>query len=83
MATGIIKDSNILSAEPLFPGTRVPFKVLIDYWGGGDTLNHFLEQSSSRLPLLRELTWLHCFPACAAAIEKIRPGEIVLVAGSA
>ena len=28
----IIKDPNILGREPVFRGTRVPFKVLIDYW---------------------------------------------------
>ena len=40
----IIKDPNILGGEPVFRGTRVPFKVLIDYLEGGDTLDEFLEQ---------------------------------------
>ena len=41
----IIKDPNILGGEPVFRGTRVPFKVLIDYLEGGDTLDEFLELS--------------------------------------
>ncbi len=43
----IIKDLNILGGEPVFRGTRVPFKVLIDYLEGGDTLDQFLEQYPS------------------------------------
>jgi uncharacterized protein (DUF433 family) len=44
MANVIIKDPNILGGEPVFRGTRVPFKVLLDYLEGGDTLDQFLEQ---------------------------------------
>lgn len=47
MAGAIIKDPNILGGEPVFRGTRVPFKVLIDYSEGGDTLDHFLEEYRS------------------------------------
>jgi uncharacterized protein (DUF433 family) len=36
-------DPNILGGEPVFRGTRVPFKVLIDYLEGGDTLDQSLE----------------------------------------
>jgi len=43
----IIKDPEILGGEPVFRGTRVPFKVLIDYLEGGDTLGQFLEQYPS------------------------------------
>ena len=43
----IIKDPNILGGEPVFRGTRVPFKVLTDYLEGGDTLDQFLEQYPS------------------------------------
>ena len=43
----IIKDPDILGGEPVFRGTRVPFKVLIDYLEGGDTLDQFLEQYPS------------------------------------
>jgi len=43
----IIKDREILGGEPVFRGTRVPFKVLTDYLEGGDTLDQFLEQYPS------------------------------------
>jgi uncharacterized protein (DUF433 family) len=57
----IIKDPNILGGEPVFRGTRVPFKVLTDYLGGGDTLDQFLEEYPS---VSRELA--------IAAIEEAR-----------
>lgn len=40
----IIRDPEILSGEPVFRGTRVPFQTLLDYLEGGDTLDDFLEQ---------------------------------------
>ena len=57
----ITKDPNILGGEPIFRGTRVPFKILIDYLEGGDTLDQFLEQYPS---VSRELA--------VAAIEEAR-----------
>lgn len=47
MSGVIIKDQYILGGEPVFRGTRVPFKALIDYLEGGDTLDQFLEQYPS------------------------------------
>jgi uncharacterized protein (DUF433 family) len=49
MSTGkiIIKDPNIMGGEPVFRGTRVPFKILTDYLEGGDSLDDFLEQYPS------------------------------------
>ena len=44
MASVVVKDPNIMSGEPCFRGTRVPFKILTDYLEGGDTLDQFLEQ---------------------------------------
>jgi uncharacterized protein (DUF433 family) len=61
MANAIVKDPNILGGEPVFRGTRVPFKVLTDYLEGGDTLDSFLEQYPS---VSRELA--------IAAIEEAR-----------
>jgi uncharacterized protein (DUF433 family) len=61
MASAIIKDQNILGGEPVFRGTRVPFKVLTDYLEGGETLDSFLEQYPS---VSRELA--------IAAIEEAR-----------
>ena len=40
----IVQDPEILSGEPVFRGTRVPFQVLLDYLEGGETLDEFLKQ---------------------------------------
>jgi uncharacterized protein (DUF433 family) len=40
----IVKNPGILGGEPVFRGTRVPFKILTDYLEGGDSLDAFLEQ---------------------------------------
>jgi uncharacterized protein (DUF433 family) len=61
MAGVIIRDPDILDGEPVFRGTRVPFKVLTDYLEGGDTVDQFLEQYPS---VTRELA--------IAAIEEAR-----------
>jgi uncharacterized protein (DUF433 family) len=61
MKNVVIKDEKILGGEPVFRGTRVPFKILIDYLEGGDTLDQFLEQYPS---VSRELA--------IAAIEEAR-----------
>jgi uncharacterized protein (DUF433 family) len=47
MANTIAKDQDILGGEPVFRGTRVPFKALTDYLEGGETLDSFLEQYPS------------------------------------
>jgi uncharacterized protein (DUF433 family) len=65
MKNVIIKDQKILGGEPVFRGTRVPFKILIDYLEGGDTLDQFLEQYPS---VSRELA--------IAAIEEARSSLI-------
>jgi len=56
-------DPQILGGTPVFRGTRVPVKNLIDYLAGGDTLNQFLddfptvsrEQAVAVLELARDL----------------------------
>jgi uncharacterized protein (DUF433 family) len=64
----IIKDLNILGGEPVFRGTRVPCKVLIDYLEGGDTLDEFLEPYPS---VSRELA--------ITAIEEARQSLVAQV----
>jgi uncharacterized protein (DUF433 family) len=32
-----------LGGEPVFTGTRVPVRALIDYWEGGHSLDEFLK----------------------------------------
>jgi len=39
----IIRNPAVLSAEPVFRGTRVPFKSLTDYLEHGRSLSEFLE----------------------------------------
>ncbi len=43
----IVKDPEILGGMPVFRGTRVPFKNLLDYLEGGHTLDEFLEELPS------------------------------------
>ena len=43
----IIKNPKIMGGEPVFRGTRVPFKILTDYLEGGDSLDDFLAQYPS------------------------------------
>ncbi len=65
MQSVIVKDPNFLGGEPVFRGTRVPFKILTDYLEGGDTLDQFLEQYPT---VSRELA--------IAAIEEARSSLI-------
>ena len=43
----IVRDPGILGGVPVFRGTRVPFKNLLDYLEGGHTLGEFLEEFPS------------------------------------
>jgi uncharacterized protein (DUF433 family) len=47
MAIAIVRDTDILSGEPVFRGTRVPFRALMEYLEGGETLDEFLLQYPS------------------------------------
>jgi uncharacterized protein (DUF433 family) len=61
----IMTDPEILGGVPVFRGTRVPFKNLVDYLEGGHTLGEFLEEFPS---VTRE--------AAVAALEHAK--ELVL-----
>lgn len=43
----IISNPAILGGEPVFRGTRVPFKALVDYLEHGRTMSEFLEDFPS------------------------------------
>ncbi len=43
----IHSDPDILGGTPVFVGTRVPIRTLLDYLEAGDTLNEFLEDFPS------------------------------------
>ena len=64
----ITKNPAVLSGEPVFRGTRVPFKALIDYLEGGDSLDDFLEQYPT---VTRE--------AAIAALEEARSSLVALL----
>jgi len=40
-------DPEIVSGTPVFVGTRVPAKALIDYLAGGETIDEFLDDFPS------------------------------------
>lgn len=42
-ASVIHKSKDVLGGTPVFEGTRVPVRTLIDYIEGGDNLDRFLE----------------------------------------
>src|ERR1700746_857558 len=55
MTRVIVKDVNILGGEPVFRGTRVPFKILIEYLEGGDSWTNFwrsIQALAANLPSL-------------------------------
>jgi uncharacterized protein (DUF433 family) len=41
------RDPDILGGTPVFVGTRVPIRTLLDYLEAGDSLNEFLEDFPS------------------------------------
>jgi uncharacterized protein (DUF433 family) len=64
-------DPEILGGTPVFRGTRVPVKNLLDYLAAGDTLDQFLddfptvkrEQAVGALELARDLLTAGANPA--------------------
>lgn len=64
-------DPDILGGTPVFVGTRVPIKTLLDYLEAGDSLDEFLdhfpsvkrEQAIAVLQLAKEMLIAHANPA--------------------
>lgn len=71
VASIIRVDPNIMSGTPVFAGTRVPVKNLLDYLAAGDSLERFLEhfpsvkreQAIAALELASDLLGKHARPA--------------------
>lgn len=40
----VSSDPEIMGGTPVFPGTRVPVRTLMDYLEAGDTIHEFLDQ---------------------------------------
>ncbi len=67
----IHSDPDILGGVPVFVGTRVPLRNLLDYLEAGDSLNDFLEdfpsvtreQAVAALQLAEQLLVAHAHPA--------------------
>lgn len=64
-------DPDILGGTPVFVGTRVPVRTLIDYLEAGDSLQEFLEdfpsvsreQAVAALELAKQMLVSHANPA--------------------
>lgn len=64
-------DPNILGGTPVFVGTRVPVKTLLDYLEAGDSLDEFLDhfpsvnrqQAIAALELAKEILTAYANPA--------------------
>jgi uncharacterized protein (DUF433 family) len=67
--TVIHSDPNILGGTPVFRGTRVPLKNLVDYLAAGDSLDEFLDHFPSvkreQAMAVLELAAKELLPACA------------------
>ncbi|WP_333208079.1 MULTISPECIES: DUF433 domain-containing protein [unclassified Microcoleus] len=67
----IHSDPDILGGTPVFVGTRVPMKTLLDYLEAGDSLDVFLdhfpsvsrEQTIAALELAKEMLSAYANPA--------------------
>jgi uncharacterized protein (DUF433 family) len=67
----IHSDAEILGGTPVFVGTRVPVKTLLDYLEAGDSLDVFLdhfpsvsqEQAIAALELAKEMLVAYANPA--------------------
>ena len=67
----IHSDPDILGGTPVFIGTRVPMKTLLDYLEAGDSLDDFLdhfpsvsrEQAITTLELAKEMLSAYANPA--------------------
>lgn len=67
----IHSDPDILGGTPVFVGTRVPVKTLLDYLEAGDSLDEFLdhfpsvrrEQAIAALELAKEMLTAYVNPA--------------------
>ncbi len=69
--TVVRSDPGVLGGTPVFAGTRVPLKNLLDYLAAGDTLDRFLddfpsvrrEQAVAALEIARDLLTERARPA--------------------
>ena len=71
IASVVHSDPDILGGTPVFVGTRVPVRTLLDYLAAGDSLDEFLdhfptvsrEQAVAALGQAKDLLVAHAPPA--------------------
>lgn len=71
LLTIIHSDPDILSGTPVFIGTRVPVKTLLDYLAAGDPLDEFLDhfpsvrsdQAIAVIQIAKDMILTHANPA--------------------
>jgi uncharacterized protein (DUF433 family) len=63
----------VMSGTPVFAGTRVPIKVLIDYLAGGETIDTFLDEfpTVNREQVIRFLEGGGLFAITHAEIDTV------------
>ncbi len=67
----IIRDQDILDGEPVFRGTRVPFRNLVDYLKGSDSLDEFLEGFDiDRETAIQALEEMNCTDLLRPAVRE-------------
>ena len=64
----VVVDPDILSGTPVFAGTRVPVRNLLDYLEAGDSLDDFLDQFPT---VSREQAVAFLEQSADAMLEKI------------
>ena len=70
LATAVVhSDPEILSGAPVFVGTRVPVRTLLDYIKAGDTINEFIEDFPS---VTREQVVEFLRQATAAMLSRLQ-----------
>jgi uncharacterized protein (DUF433 family) len=67
----IERNPDLLGGTPVFAGTPVPVRTLIDYIVGGDSLDDFLDDFPTLQPLM---------PKVIAALPTIRAGGLLEIA---
>jgi len=73
-----IKDAEILSGMPVFRGTRVPVKNLIDYLSTGETIDTFLDDfpTVTREQVIRFLEEAGAMAAMKILIDEYLPRKL-------
>ena len=82
--TIVYSDPDILGGTPVFRGTRVPLKNLVDYLAAGDTLEEFLDHFPSvkreQAVAALELAPKELLAACARPARGVAAAAVCRIA---